>query len=166
MSENILVRFFEHNRWANLEVLQACSTLGDEELDAIPQSATKGTIRETLRHIAETEQDYLAEIARSKSRINWQAPPTFEELKESLNTSGEGFIELARNLSDERLDGQIHAEDGYIIEPWVIMVQTVNHSTEHREQIKSMLTALGIKPPRVDGWGYGKLKNAVIGPAK
>ncbi len=33
--------------------------------------------------------------------------------------------------------------------------QIINHATEHREQIKSMLTALGVTPPEIDGWDYG-----------
>jgi uncharacterized damage-inducible protein DinB len=42
------------------------------------------------------------------------------------------------------------------------MVQIINHATEHREQIKSMLTALGMVAPDIDGWGYGETTNALI----
>jgi len=52
-------------------------------------------------------------------------------------------------------------DDEYLIEPWVVMVQAINHATEHHEQIKSMLTSLGITPPRIDGWGYGMATNAL-----
>ena len=44
----ILVRLFEHNHWANLQLIQTCSALSAEQLDAEPQSATKGSIRLTL----------------------------------------------------------------------------------------------------------------------
>jgi len=40
-----LVRLFEHNNWANLQILQACSALSDEQLDAEPQSP-KGVFAE------------------------------------------------------------------------------------------------------------------------
>ena len=36
MTENILGRLFEHNNWANLQIIQACSALSDEQLDAEP----------------------------------------------------------------------------------------------------------------------------------
>jgi uncharacterized damage-inducible protein DinB len=52
--------------------------------------------------------------------------------------------------------------DGYYVEPWVILVQIINHATEHREQIKSMLTALGITPPSIDGWDYGETVHALF----
>jgi uncharacterized damage-inducible protein DinB len=42
------------------------------------------------------------------------------------------------------------------------MVQVINHATEHREQIKSMLTALGIEPPNIDGWDFGFATNTLV----
>jgi uncharacterized damage-inducible protein DinB len=42
------------------------------------------------------------------------------------------------------------------------MVQIINHATEHREQINSMLSALGVTPPDLDGWSYGEVTNALI----
>lgn len=41
----------------------------------------------------------------------------------------------------------------------VFLVQAVNHSTEHRTQIMTMLTALGAGPAdldaQIDGWSWG-----------
>jgi len=42
------------------------------------------------------------------------------------------------------------------------MVQIINHATEHREQIKSMLSALGVTPPELDGWDYGFATNTLV----
>jgi uncharacterized damage-inducible protein DinB len=42
------------------------------------------------------------------------------------------------------------------------MVQIINHATEHREQIKSMLSALEVTPPDIDGWDYGEITKALI----
>jgi uncharacterized damage-inducible protein DinB len=36
----------------------------------------------------------------------------------------------------------------------IILTQAINHATEHREQIKIMLTQMGIQPPDVDGWTF------------
>ncbi len=43
MTENFLVKLFEHNHWANLQIIQACSVLSDEQLDANPSLPRKGT---------------------------------------------------------------------------------------------------------------------------
>lgn len=42
------------------------------------------------------------------------------------------------------------------------MVQIINHATEHREQIRSMLNALGVTPPNLDGWSFGEATNVLI----
>jgi len=42
------------------------------------------------------------------------------------------------------------------------MVQIINHATEHREQISSMLSALGVTSPNLDGWAYGEVTDALI----
>lgn len=55
MTGSFLVKLFEHNNWANMQILQACSGLNDEQLDAEPQSATRGTIRRTLLHLVHSQ---------------------------------------------------------------------------------------------------------------
>ena len=161
MTENVLVRLFEHNNWANIQIIQACSALSDEQLDAEPQSATKGSIRLTLRHLMDAQQNYLSQLIRMEPRLNGPAPPTFAELQESASVSGDGLIALARDESSKALKTEIQ-KDGYAIKPWVVMVQVINHATEHREQIKSMLSSLGVIPPRLDGWAYGRATHALI----
>jgi uncharacterized damage-inducible protein DinB len=36
----------------------------------------------------------------------------------------------------------------------LILLQAVNHSTEHRSQVATILTQLQIEPPAMDGWAY------------
>ena len=161
MTENILAKLFEHNNWANLQIIQACSALRDEQLDAEPQTATKGSIRSTMSHLINSQEDYLSQLMGIEARFNWQAPPDFAELQQAASNTGEGLIILARSESNKSLNTKFE-KDGYSVEPWVVMVQAINHATEHREQIKSMLSSLGITPPRIDGWAYGRFTNALI----
>jgi uncharacterized damage-inducible protein DinB len=161
MNENFLVMLFEHNNWANLQIIQACSTLSDEQLDAEPQSTTKGSIRRTLVHLVSSQQGYLRtltlplEVRRDASTV------AFAELQENIIKSGAGLLALAKG-EQKPLKPQLQTRDGYLVEPWVLMVQIINHATEHREQIKSMLSSLGITPPDIDGWSYGEATNALI----
>jgi uncharacterized damage-inducible protein DinB len=159
MTENILVKLFEHNNWANLQIIQACASLSDKQLDAEPETITKGSIRLTLQHLTEAQQSYWTQLAGVERRFNWQAPPDFAELQQAASITGEGLLALARDVSS-KLQATFE-KDGYAIEPWVVMVQAINHATEHREQIKSMLSALGVTPPRIDGWQYGRVANAL-----
>jgi uncharacterized damage-inducible protein DinB len=164
MTENILVKIFKHNNWANKRIIQVCSALSDELLDAEPQSATKGTIRRTLRHLVGSQQHYISLLTGIKPRFDWQAFPPFAELLESASISGEELLALARDVSGKLPQANLQTEDGYSVEPWVVMVQAINHATEHREQIKSMLSSLGVTPPEMDGWTYGEVTNAITPP--
>jgi uncharacterized damage-inducible protein DinB len=159
MSNNVLVKLFEHNHWANLQILQACTPLSADQLDAEPDSTTKGSIRQTLQHMMESQQSYWTQLAGEQPLFNWQSPPDFAELQEAAHITGEGLLALARDEAGKL--STAFQYDGYSIEPWVVMVQAINHSTEHREQIKSMLSALGVTPPRIDGWQYGRVANAL-----
>jgi uncharacterized damage-inducible protein DinB len=149
MAGNILEKLFEHNNWANL--------------DAEPHSATLGSIRLTLLHLVASQQGYLS-LLTLPVEARRRTPPPFAELQKAASLSGEGLLALARDEPSTSLKTQLQTTDGYFVEPWVVMVQAINHATEHREQIKSMLSALGGTPPDLDGWDYGAFTNALIPP--
>lgn len=60
MNNQILVRIFEHNNWANTQIIQVCAGLNDEQLDAELHSATLGSRRQTLIHLVAAQQGYLS----------------------------------------------------------------------------------------------------------
>ena len=160
MSENSLVKLFEHNNWANLQIVQACYDLTEKQLDAEPQSATKGSIRGTLSHLVNSQRGYLA-LLTLPVEARPTTPLTFDELQESARISGEGLLALVKDEHNFPRT-QLQTRDGFYVEPWVVMVQIINHATEHREQIKSMLSAIGVTPPDIDGWNYGEVTKALI----
>jgi len=161
MTGNFLVKLFEHNNWANNQIIKACSTLSDKQLDTEPQSATKGTIRETLTHLVNSQRGYLSLLTLTLEARH-HAPPTFAGLQESAQISGEGLLALVQDESSKFPKTRLQTTDWFFVEPWVVMLQVINHATEHREQIKSMLSALGITPPNIDGWDYGEASNALV----
>ena len=161
MTEDFLVKIFEHNNWANQKIIEVCYALSDEQLDAEPHSVTKGNIRSTLVHLVSSQEGYLRTLTLPlEERLHPRTVP-FAELEESARRSGEGLLALA---SGERkpLEPRLRTRDGRYTEPWVVMLQVINHATEHREQIKSMLSALGVTPPDIDGWDYAIATNALV----
>ena len=161
MTDDFLVKLFKHNNWANLRIIEACATLSDGQLDAEPQSATKGTIRRTLVHLVSSQYSYLRTLTLPLEERLDAVTIDFAELKASVNKSGKALLAIAGG-AQQPLKAQLQTRDGYFVEPWVLMVQIINHATEHREQICSMLSALGITPPDLDGWSYGEATNALI----
>ncbi len=146
---------FKHNLWANKAIFEICSHLSDEQLDS-KIIGTYGTIRDTLIHIARAERSYLNRLTKTPPppRKEGSPPPTLEELNESIRSTGEGLIKIAptvqpQNTVEVNWDGEMR-----FVPSAVIVTQAINHATEHREQIKIMLTQIGIQPPDVDGWTF------------
>jgi len=156
----VLVKLFEHNNWANFQIIDTCSALSEEQLDAEARSATAGSIRQTLMHLIRSQQGYLG-ILTLPVEERPEISLAFTELRESARMSGEGLLALARG-EQKPLQSHLQTRNGYTVEPWVVMVQIINHASEHREQIKSMLTALGVTPPDIDGWDYGEDTKALV----
>jgi uncharacterized damage-inducible protein DinB len=160
MTETFLVKLFEHNNWANQKIIGACYGLSDEQLDTEPHSVTKGNIRETLSHLVTSQRGYLALLTLPlEERPTF--PLEFAALRESARMSGEGLLALAEG-EQKPFEARLKTKDGFHTEPWVVMLQVINHATEHREQIKSMLSALGVTPPDIDGWDYGESAQALV----
>ena len=161
MSNDFLVKIFEHNNWANEMIINACMALTDEQLDAEPHSVTMGTIRRTLEHLVHSQAGYLALLTLPLEQRTNSTAQQLSELLESARNSGEGLLALAHG-EQTPFAAQLTMRDQYHSEPWVVMLQIINHATEHREQIKSMLSALGVTPPDIDGWDYGFATNTLV----
>ena len=161
MTENGLARLFEHNNWANDQIIKACSALSGEKLDAKPQPTTTWSIRFTLSHLVESQQGYLS-LLTLPPEARRHVALSFAEWEESARKSGEKLLALARDETGEDLETRVRTTDGYMVEPWVVMVQAINHATEHRRQISGMLRALGETPPVLDGWSFGEATSALV----
>ena len=161
MTDDFLVKLFEHNNWANQKIIEVCSALSDEQLDAEPQSITKGSIRRTLVHLVSSQHSYLRTLTLPVEERREAPTVDFADLKESAAKSGDGLLAVARS-ERKPLTHPLQTRDGYYVEPWVVMVQIINHATEHREQIKNMVSALGVTPPDIDGWDYGFATNTLV----
>jgi uncharacterized damage-inducible protein DinB len=162
MAENPLVKIFEHNNWANAQIIQACMALSAEQLDAAPPSATEGSIRHTLLHLVLAQHEYmrLLTLPLAERPVSDPEPP-WAEVAASAEHSGAALVAV---LKDEASFPRtpLRTRDGHWVEPWVLIMQIINHATEHREQIKSMLSALGITPPNIDGWEFGWVTKAMV----
>ena len=79
---------------------------------------------------------------------------TLAEMVEAVRTTGAGLIEMAPKVRTG--DMAQDDEDGttYDLPKTIMLTQAINHSTEHRAQIMTILTQLGFQPPELAGWTY------------
>jgi uncharacterized damage-inducible protein DinB len=150
-----LTTLFNHNLWANLRLLERCAKLTSEQLDAAIPGA-RGSIHDTLQHIVTSEQSYFSRISTGQMlRRSEDAPTmTIPEMMESMRSTGLGLIEWSAKV---QADDTVQLDwDGTPREvpKTIILTQVINHATEHREQVKAILTQLGIQPPDLQSWTY------------
>jgi uncharacterized damage-inducible protein DinB len=146
--------FYRQNLWANLRLLDTCARLSDEQLDKT-MDGTFGSIRETLMHMLAAEEGYARHVTGkipSPTLKECAVFPGFDELRRRARLSGELLIEAAGQKDLERilsLDGGT-----YECPAIIVMIQAINHGTDHRSQVATLLTQQGIEPPGIDAWDY------------
>lgn len=147
--------FFRQNTWANLELIAACSSLTDRQLDTVVEG-TYGSIRDTFVHILTAEAGYARRLGRTPDqRLPWdQDWPGFDALTAMARANGDAFVDVAE------LDGAELVEvggkgDSYSVQMAVIAVQAFHHGTEHRGQIATVMTTLEVEPPELSSWEWG-----------
>ena len=147
--------FYRQNEWASLQLIGVCRGLSDEQLGATAVG-TYGSIRATLRHLVSSEANYAFRLGEGPiRRLPPDEPwPGFDVLAEMVSVNAAVFGAAARGDANRiiRLDPDT---DPYDSEAAVVLVQAFNHATEHRSQICTILTTLGIEPPDMSGWEWG-----------
>ena len=149
-----LAAIFEHNGWANAQLLEACRGLTPEQY-AATVGGTYGELGATLAHIASGEAFYTLLLTGWRPSTGWQQDdpfPGIEPLLEVVRETGRRLLAVAESLP---ADQPIERDPGELIPASVILVQAINHATEHRAHATTILTQLGITPPPIDGWHFG-----------
>ena len=149
-----LVHLFRHNRWANRLMMEACQGLSDEDLDATV-AGTYGSIRDTITHLVRAESGYAFRLIGGERIFPREAPfPGLEGAIEVLEETGASLEEVALDLDPSRIIEIVTDEATTQIPAFVVLLQAVNHATDHRSHIATILTQLGHQPPELDLWSY------------
>jgi uncharacterized damage-inducible protein DinB len=154
-SMDISTTIFSHHLWANIVIFERCCELTEEQLDASIKGVY-GSIRETLNHIMRAEKSYFSRISTGKQYNHPKDAPqlSIKDMVREVKSTGAGFIEWASKVDEK--DSVMIDWDGTMREvpKTIILNQVINHGTEHRSQILSILTQIGIEPPDVSSWTY------------
>jgi len=163
MSRSVLEDAFAHHVWATLRVVDVCLELSQEQMDtAVP--GTYGSILETVRHLVGGDASYLFVMSDGlTSRID-EDQMGLPELRATMDDHGAAWSQLIAGEVDpdavlvrRRDDGsETHAPIS------VRLAQALHHGTDHRSQICTALTTLGVEPPDIDVWDFGFQDGRVI----
>jgi uncharacterized damage-inducible protein DinB len=110
-------------------------------------------------HIVGAEERYAA-LLSGQQPANPLGPDTaftgFDDLRERTRRSGELLIAVAPQIDPTKVLQGTRRGQPYSVAAIVTIIQTINHATEHRAHIVSILSQQGIEPTGLDGWAYGR----------
>ena len=156
---------FDHHTWATLRIIDACLALSPSQLE-ISLPGTYGSILDTMRHLVAADSSYLFVCSGQT-----EAPPIDDEetmdiaaLREAMERFGPKWTALLGRDPDPDTVLVRHRPDGSeTMAPLSIrLAQVVHHGTDHRSQICTALTSLGVEPPYIDVWAFGETDGRVI----
>jgi uncharacterized damage-inducible protein DinB len=157
MAGDVLVKLYEHNRWANERLLDRCAELTEEQLDWA-SDGTYGSIRDTLVHLVAAQERYVAVLtgAASGQVDEDKGYPGIEALRASSARTGAALVELARADPAERKLERRRRGEVEMVDLSTVAIQAINHATEHRAHINTILGQKEHNPPALDGWAFGR----------
>jgi uncharacterized damage-inducible protein DinB len=157
VTRSILADAFEHHVWATLQVIDACRSLTDEQMGTTV-TGTYGSIMDTLRHLVGSDASYLFVLTDGRVREIEEAEMGVGQLRAVMERNGPEWARLlGQDLDPERTVTR-HRDDGTdsLAPLGVRLAQVIHHGTDHRSQICTTLTSLGLEPPEIDVWDYAQ----------
>jgi uncharacterized damage-inducible protein DinB len=155
---------FAHHVWATLRLVDTCLALSPQQLDtAIP--GTYGSIIDTLRHCIGSDAWDLFVATGDRASLFGEDDRRLPELRAAMESHGPAWSRLlAQDLDPDAVLDEVDENDGYErhIAMGIQLAQVLHHGTDHRSQICTALTSLGVEPPAIDALDFGTQEGRVV----
>jgi uncharacterized damage-inducible protein DinB len=155
MTRPLLADAFDHHVWATLRVIEACLPLSGEQLARNAQG-TYGPILDTMRHIVGADAGYLFALSGGRIAVIDEDQMDLPELRSVMAGHQAAWTTVVAESHDPDVVVTRHREDGSVSHApvGIRLAQALDHGTDHRSQICTALTELGIEPPEIDAWAF------------
>lgn len=148
---------FDHHVWATLRIIDACLGLTPEQLERnVP--GTYGTIIETVRHTVGADASYLALLSGGRVPEIDEATMDLAALRAAMERHGPAWSAVLEADPDPDAASIRQRDDGSTSSAptGIRLAQVLHHGTDHRSQVCTALTSLGIVPPEIDAWDFAQ----------
>jgi uncharacterized damage-inducible protein DinB len=163
MTTSLLTDAFGHHVWATLRLMDSCLALTPEQLEtAVP--GTYGSILETQRHLVGADASYLFVTTGGRSPVIDEDHMDLAQLRAAMVVHGAAWSQLLAEEPDPDAVLVRHRDDGSETSApiGIRLAQALHHGTDHRSQICTALTTLGVEPPFIDVWDFGLQDGRVV----
>jgi uncharacterized damage-inducible protein DinB len=157
MSKSLLDDAFAHHTWATVRLIDACLPLSPEQLAAgVP--GTYGSIIQTLRHLVDGDGFYLYGLTGDLAYGVDTEHMDLRGLRSAINTNSAAWSQLLAQTPNPDAITLERDNDGFERRATmgIRFAQALHHGTDHRSQVCTALTRLGVEPPIIDVWEFGK----------
>jgi uncharacterized damage-inducible protein DinB len=165
---DMLLRQMRHDVWATERLIAHLRKLSATQLE-LTATGTYGTIRNTLKHIVGADENYVVRLLGAKlhdTPFAAIADPDLDEIAAHLGHVKDG---VERLFAKGAFDGDRLITDTPLRRPeqpriemsaWVPAAQFINHGTDHRSQIDTILSTQGLESVDLQVWPYAGELNA------
>jgi uncharacterized damage-inducible protein DinB len=163
VSESVLADAFGHHAWANRRLIDVCATLTPEQLaSSVP--GTYGTILDTMRHLIASDAGYLSLLTGGSVAEIDEESLDIDGVRAAMAGYGAAWNGLVGPGLDPDEDVVRHRDDGTRSHAsrGLRLVQALHHGTDHRSQVCTALTVLGVEPPAIDVWDFAREQGRII----
>jgi uncharacterized damage-inducible protein DinB len=163
MTRPLLADAFAHHVWATDRILAACEDLAPDALATVVPG-TFGTILDTLRHLVGADAGYLAVLSRGRvTRID-EDTMDLPALRATMRVHDPVWQQVLAAGPDPDEVLIRRRDDGSATEApiGVRLAQVLHHGTDHRSQVCTALTALGVEPPDIDAWAWAQSHGKLV----
>jgi uncharacterized damage-inducible protein DinB len=164
MNKSLMEDAFAHHVWATLRLIDVCLTLSDAQLaTAVP--GTYGSILQTMRHLVGSDAFDVYVLNDGKTALIDDRRMDLGDLRAAMESNGAAWSQLlAEDLDPGAVVREVDPGDGFQRDApvGVRLAQALHHGTDHRTQVCSALTALGVEAPRIDCFDFGLAGGRVV----
>jgi uncharacterized damage-inducible protein DinB len=157
----VLSELFTYNTWATQQLVRFLQQQSPALLEEIVVGTDRSILR-TLTHVVGSEQAYLADLAGEEV-----LPPVRQgqilplaEIQERCERCLPAWEKVLDRI--DQIDITLPGDGAWPEVPHgqnVILLQALQHGIDHRTQICTTISLLGLEPPRMDGWSYGAARS-------
>ena len=157
MTRSLLEGAFGHHIWATLRLIDESLKLSPSQLNtSVP--GTYGSILETTRHLVGSDSIYLFRLTGGEHPRIDEEHMHLPELRATMDANGPAWSRLLERDLDADAIVVALGDDGSEsrVPVGVRLAQALHHGTDHRSQICTALTTLGVQPPSIDVWDFAE----------